>query len=178
MVGIVCQMELTISSWHKYFYWYLESEIQKAFETIGEVQNEIDRLNEQASEEILQVEQKYNKLRQPNYRKRKWQLWKVAIVTWNCCLLNFIKFQNFSLYLGSDLISKVPSFWLSVFLNHPQISGYLDQNDEKVLQHLRRIDVEDVSYFEILLTKLYKNHVFRDSSFSLTISNRVIDWNS
>ena len=44
--------------------------MQKAFEVIGEVQNEIDRLNEQASEEILQVEQKYNKLRQPNYKKR------------------------------------------------------------------------------------------------------------
>jgi phage host-nuclease inhibitor protein Gam len=44
--------------------------MQKAFEVIGDVQNEIDRLNEQASEEILQVEQKYNKLRQPNYKKR------------------------------------------------------------------------------------------------------------
>jgi template-activating factor I len=51
--------------------WYsVEVEMQKAFEVIGDVQNEIDRLNEQASEEILQVEQKYNKLRQPNYKKR------------------------------------------------------------------------------------------------------------
>ena len=47
-----------------------EGELQKAFETISDVQNDIDRLNEQASEEILQVEQKYNKLRQPHYRKR------------------------------------------------------------------------------------------------------------
>ncbi len=49
---------------------FVEAEMQKAFEVIGDVQNEIDRLNEQASEEILQVEQKYNKLRQPNYKKR------------------------------------------------------------------------------------------------------------
>ncbi|CAF0901569.1 unnamed protein product [Adineta ricciae] len=90
-----------------------EVEMQKAFEVIGEVQNEIDRLNEQASEEILQVEQKYNKLRQPNYKKR------------------------------SDLISKIPSFWISVFLNHPQLSGCLDQNDENVLQYLKRVDVEE-----------------------------------
>lgn len=48
--------------------------MQKAFEVIGDVQNEIDRLNEQASEEILQVEQKYNKLRQPNYKKRLFAL--------------------------------------------------------------------------------------------------------
>lgn len=44
--------------------------MQKAFEVIGDVQNDIDRFNEQASEEILQVEQKYNKLRQPHYKKR------------------------------------------------------------------------------------------------------------
>lgn len=54
----------------------LEAEMQKAFEVIGDVQNEIDRLNEQASEEILQVEQKYNKLRQPNYKKRVFILCK------------------------------------------------------------------------------------------------------
>ncbi len=51
-------------------YLLIEVEMQKAFEVIGDVQNDIDRLNEQASEEILQVEQKYNKLRQPNYKKR------------------------------------------------------------------------------------------------------------
>jgi len=90
-----------------------EVEMQKAFEVIGDVQNEIDRLNEQASEEILQVEQKYNKLRQPNYKKR------------------------------SDLISKIPSFWISVFLNHPQLSSYLTQDDENILQHLKRVDVEE-----------------------------------
>ncbi|CAF1136369.1 unnamed protein product [Didymodactylos carnosus] len=90
-----------------------EAEMQKAFESIGQVQNEIDQLNEQASEEILQVEQKFNKLRQPNYKKR------------------------------SDLISKIPSFWISVFLNHPQLSTYLDQDDEAILQHLKRVDVEE-----------------------------------
>jgi len=90
-----------------------EEEMQKAFEAIGDVQNEIDRLNEQASEEILQVEQKFNKLRLPNYKKR------------------------------SDLISKIPSFWISVFLNHPQLSTYLDQEDEAILQHLKRVDVEE-----------------------------------
>lgn len=59
---------IDLISWTNGF--LLEGELQKAFEVIGDVQNEIDRLNEQASEEILQVEQKYNKLRQPNYRKR------------------------------------------------------------------------------------------------------------
>ena len=47
-----------------------EKEQQEAIEHIDEVQNEIDRLNEQACEEILKVEQKYNKLRQPFFQKR------------------------------------------------------------------------------------------------------------
>lgn len=50
----------------------------------------IYRLNEQASEEILKVEQKYNKLRQPFFQKR------------------------------SELIAKIPNFWVTTFVNHPQ----------------------------------------------------------
>jgi phage host-nuclease inhibitor protein Gam len=49
---------------------FTDKEQQEAIEQIDEVQNEIDRLNEQASEEILKVEQKYNKLRQPYFQKR------------------------------------------------------------------------------------------------------------
>ena len=65
-------------------------EQQEATVHIDEVQNEIDRLNEQASEEILKVEQKYNKLRQPFFQKR------------------------------SELIAKIPNFWVTTFVNHPQ----------------------------------------------------------
>ena len=61
----------------------LVKEQQEAIEQIDEVQNEIDRLNEQASEEILKVEQKYNKLRQPHFSKR------------------------------SELIARIPNFWVT-----------------------------------------------------------------
>ena len=43
---------------------------QKILTSIGSCQTEIDSLNEQASEEILKVEQKYNKLRRPHFEKR------------------------------------------------------------------------------------------------------------
>lgn len=39
-------------------------------EKVVSIQHEIDQLNERASEEILHVEQKYNKLRQPHYQIR------------------------------------------------------------------------------------------------------------
>lgn len=47
-----------------------EEKQQAALEKIISIQHEIDKLNEQASEEILHVEQKYNKLRRPHYQNR------------------------------------------------------------------------------------------------------------
>ena len=53
-------------------------------EQIDEVQDELDRLNEQVIEEIYKVEQKYNKPRWPLFQKR------------------------------SELIAKIPNFWATV----------------------------------------------------------------
>ena len=47
-----------------------DKETQGALEEIDTCQNEIDSLNEKASEEILKVEQKYNKLRKPYFDNR------------------------------------------------------------------------------------------------------------
>jgi template-activating factor I len=86
---------------------------QDAIERIDEVQNEIDRLNEQASEEILKVEQKYNKMRQPHFQRR------------------------------TDLISKIPNFWVTAFVNHPQVSALLSEEDEEALQYLKKVEVQE-----------------------------------
>lgn len=86
-----------------------DDEVQEAIEEIDRVQCEIDKLNEEASEEILKVEHKYNKLRQPHYTKR------------------------------SDLIAQIPHFWLTVFVNHPQLSSLLDEEDEEALQYLKQV---------------------------------------
>lgn len=60
-----------------------DPETQRVLEEIDSTQNEIDSLNEKASEDILRVEQKYNKLRKPFFDKR------------------------------NDLISKIPNFWVT-----------------------------------------------------------------
>jgi hypothetical protein len=60
-----------------------DPETQKALEEIDACQNEIDALNEKASEEILRVEQKYNKLRRPFFDRR------------------------------NELIRKIPNFWVT-----------------------------------------------------------------
>ncbi|XP_025107119.1 protein SET-like [Pomacea canaliculata] len=90
-----------------------ESETQKALEDIDACQNEIDALNEKASEEILKVEQKYNKLKKPYYDKR------------------------------NELIEQIPNFWVTAFVNHPQISAILDQEEEECLHYLKKVEVEE-----------------------------------
>jgi len=92
---------------------FSDKEQHEAIEQIDEVQNEIDRLNEQASEEILKVEQKYNKLRQPYFSKR------------------------------SELIGKIPNFWVTAFINHPQVSALLNEEDEEALQYLTKVEVHE-----------------------------------
>uniref|UniRef100_A0A8C9PK54 Protein SET n=1 Tax=Spermophilus dauricus TaxID=99837 RepID=A0A8C9PK54_SPEDA len=86
---------------------------QEAIEHINEVQNEIDRLNKQASEEILKVKQKYNKLCQPFFQKR------------------------------SELIAKIPNFGVTTFVNHPQVSALLGEEDEEALHYLTRVEVTE-----------------------------------
>ncbi|GIZ03597.1 protein SET [Caerostris extrusa] len=90
-----------------------DAETQKALEEIDACQNEIDALNEKASEEILKVEQKYNKLRKPFFEKR------------------------------NDLIRKIPNFWVTAFVNHPQISAILDEEEEECLHFLSKLEVEE-----------------------------------
>lgn len=55
----------------------------EALEQIDSCQNDIDALNEKASEEILKVEQRYNKLRKPFFEKR------------------------------NDIIKRIPNFWVT-----------------------------------------------------------------
>jgi template-activating factor I len=90
-----------------------EVETQKALEEIDKVQSEIDALNEQASEEILKVEQKYNQLRKPHFENR------------------------------NNLIKSIPNFWVTAFVNHPQISRIITEDEEECLHYLTKVEVEE-----------------------------------
>lgn len=60
-----------------------DARYQAALEEIDDCQSQIDSLNEQASEEILSVEVRFNTLRKPHYNKR------------------------------AEIIAKVPRFWIT-----------------------------------------------------------------
>jgi len=117
----------------------MDKEQHAAIEQIDEVQNDIDRLNEQASEEILKVEQKYNKLRLPHFTKR------------------------------SELIAKIPNFWVTAFINHPQVSALLSEEDEEALQHLSKVEVnefDDIKSGYKILFHFAKNDFFENDVIS------------
>ncbi|XP_078596120.1 protein SET-like isoform X28 [Branchiostoma floridae x Branchiostoma japonicum] len=116
-----------------------DAETQKALEDIDACQNEIDALNEQASEEILKVEQKYNKLRKPFFEKR------------------------------NDLIQKIPNFWVTAFVNHPQVSALLTEEDEECLHYLTKLEVEE---FEDIKSGYRIKFFFDDNPF---FENEVIE---
>ena len=105
-------------------------EESEALELIDACQNEIDALNEKASEEILKVEQKYNKLRKPYYEKR------------------------------SGLVKSIPNFWVTAFINHPQVSGILDEEEEECLHALTKLEVEE---FEDIKSG-YRIHFYFDEN--------------
>uniref|UniRef100_H0XL77 Protein SET n=1 Tax=Otolemur garnettii TaxID=30611 RepID=H0XL77_OTOGA len=95
-----------------------------------EVQSEIDKLNEQTTKEILKVEQKYNEVRQPFFDKR------------------------------SEMISKIPRFGEKAFVNHPQVSKLLGEEEEEALHYLTRVELTE--YDEI--TSAYRIDFYFDEN--------------
>ena len=60
---IVLNINKIIIVFFMYYFSLVDAASQEAIEKIDELQNDVDKLNEQASEEILKVEQKYIKMR-------------------------------------------------------------------------------------------------------------------
>ena len=112
-----------------------DDETQKALEEIDGCQNEIDAMNEKASEEILKVEQKYNQLRKPFFEKR------------------------------SGIIGRIPKFWLTAFINHPQLSAIIEEEEEDCLQYLDKLDVEE---FEDIKSGFKITFTFSDNPYFTT----------
>lgn len=82
---------------------------------VEDIQSQISKLNEQASEEILKVEQKFNKERRPFFEKR------------------------------NSLLKDVPNFWLTTLANHPMIAPMIESaEDEDCLHYMVNLDVEEL----------------------------------
>jgi len=137
----------------------IDEELVLSIEKLQEIQDELERINEEASDKVLEVEQKYNVIRKPVYDKR------------------------------NDIIKSIPDFWLTAFLSHPALGNLLSEEDQKVFKHLTSLEVEDCKdvksgytitfnfetnpYFED--TKLIKTFTFQDEG-TTEITATPIKW--
>ena len=48
----------------------------------------------------------------------------------------------------STLIEKIPNFWVTTFVNHPQISALLSEEDEDALHFLTKVEVREFDDFK------------------------------
>ncbi|XP_076916069.1 NAP1-related protein 2-like isoform X2 [Bidens hawaiensis] len=92
----------------------IDAELVKSIEKLQEVQDHLEKINEEASDKVLEIEQKYNEVRKPVYNKR------------------------------NDVIKSIPDFWLTAFLSHPALSDLLNEEDQKIFKHLTSLEVEDM----------------------------------
>ncbi|KAH7683884.1 template-activating factor I protein [Dioscorea alata] len=137
----------------------VDGELVLSIEKLQEIQDQLDRVNEETSEKVLEVEQKYNELRRPVYSKR------------------------------DEIIRAIPDFWLTAFLSHPALGELLTEEDQKVFRYLVSIDVEDSkdvkSGYSIIFnfspnpffedTKLTKTYSFLDEG-TTNITGTEIKW--
>lgn len=91
-----------------------DPKIAKSLEQVENIQLEICALNEKASEEILRVEQKFNKLRRPYFEMR------------------------------NNLLKQIPRFWLNAMVNHSTIANMISNADEEeCLKAITNLDIEE-----------------------------------
>ncbi|OAY79264.1 NAP1-related protein 2 [Ananas comosus] len=92
---------------------HVDGELVLSIEKLQEIQDELEKVNEEASDKVLEVEQKYNEIRRPVYLRR------------------------------NEIIKSIPDFWLTAFLSHPALSELITEEDQKIFKFLASLDVED-----------------------------------
>ncbi|KAI3717762.1 hypothetical protein L1987_69573 [Smallanthus sonchifolius] len=121
----------------------IDAELVQSIEKLQEVQDELEKINEEASDKVLEIEQKYNEVRKPVYDKR------------------------------NDVIKSIPDFWLTAFMSHPALSDLLNEEDQKIFKHLTSLEVEDMkdvkSGFSITFN-FSPNPYFEDTKLTKTIT--------
>ncbi|KAG5234062.1 hypothetical protein OIU76_000671 [Salix suchowensis] len=137
----------------------IDEELVLSIEKLQEIQDDLEKINEEASDKVLEVEQKYNEIRKPVYDKR------------------------------NEIIKSIPDFWLTAFLSHPALGTLLSEEDQKIFKFLSSLQVEDSKdvksgysitfYFEpnpyFEETKLIKSFAFHDEG-TTEITATPISW--
>lgn len=117
----------------------IDSELVLSVEKLQEIQDELDKINEEVIEKILEINQKYSEVRKPIYDKR------------------------------ADVIKIIPDFWLTAFMSHPFLVELLSEEDQKIFKYLSSLDVEefkDVKSGYSISFNFNSNPYFEDSKLT------------
>ncbi|XP_019249076.1 PREDICTED: NAP1-related protein 2-like [Nicotiana attenuata] len=88
-------------------------------EKLQDIQDKLEKINEEARDEVLKIAQKFSQIRKPVYEKR------------------------------NDIIKTIPNFWLTAFLRHPILGNLVStEEDHEIFKYLSSIEVEDAEDFK------------------------------
>ncbi|KAH8240484.1 hypothetical protein KR038_002063 [Drosophila bunnanda] len=122
---------------------------------VADCQSEADRINMKATEEILEVESRYNKLRQPLFEKR------------------------------ATMIKRVRNFWFICMKNHPKVSSVIHEDEVDCLLSLTELVVlesDDIKSGYRLTFRFAENPYFENKELvkeyylRSTSSSTRIEW--
>ncbi|KAG6602492.1 NAP1-related protein 1-like isoform X1 [Cucurbita pepo subsp. pepo] len=120
---------------------HIDVELVQCIEKLQEVQDELEKVNEEAGDKVLEVEQKYNEIRWPVYVRR------------------------------NEIIKTIPDFWLTAFLSHPALCDLLSEEDQKIFRHLDSLKVEDQKDVKLgysIILNFNENPYFEDRKLEKT----------
>ncbi|WJX95502.1 NAP1-related protein 2 [Trifolium repens] len=121
----------------------VDAELILSIEKLQEIQDDLEKINDEASDKVLEIEQKYNEIRKPVYDKR------------------------------NEIIKSIPDFWLNAFLSHPALSELLNEEDQKIFKYLSSLEVEDnkdVKSGYTITLNFNPNPFFENSKLSKTFT--------
>ncbi|KAI3856565.1 hypothetical protein MKX03_032429 [Papaver bracteatum] len=114
-----------------------------SIQKLQDLQDELDEVKDEANEKILKLEHKYKEKWRSVYHKRK------------------------------KLITSIPDFWLTAFLNHPGLGDLITEDDRKVFKYLKSLDVEEFKNMKSTYSITFNfcpNPYFEDANLSKTFS--------
>ncbi|XP_029139225.1 putative testis-specific Y-encoded-like protein 3 [Protobothrops mucrosquamatus] len=89
---------------------------EQYLEALEAVQLELEAVNQQANRAFAQLKAKFSHMRRPHLERR------------------------------NVIIQNIPGFWVTAFLNHPQLSAMINDRDEDILSYMTNLQVVDFTH--------------------------------
>ncbi|XP_030049880.1 protein SET [Microcaecilia unicolor] len=91
---------------------------RRYLDALEAIQQDLEAVNERANLAFLGLRRKFGQLRRPHLERR------------------------------NRIIQNIPGFWVTAFLNHPQLSAMIDDRDEDTLSYMTNLQVEDFTHMK------------------------------